>query len=237
MKKTVLFFILVLFAAVNANSQNKLGDNAEFYGGIGYQMVFFTNTDVWKIYPIIDADNSSFLTEINPYIGVRINKSVAIELTPSVMFNKTYSKKGFYFSKNGVTNFYAPQNVRLISIPIAARVKYYPFASGRSNAEFLSGLYTGAGIGGAWISESYDNWIYKDETLQNNIGYGTSDYNTFRPLTQIFAGYDSFSKIGIGVEVGYRIIPLGVDREEPVISSIAPNFNSVFLNVKARFGF
>ena len=144
MKKIIITILIAICFLSNVKAQDKV----EFYAGLGIGMLFMTNSDVSSIYPAIDVDGGMFLSELNPFIGAQLSKSVAIEFSPSFTIQKTYSKPGYYFNDGTKNYYYLPQNIRLISIPLVAKVKYYPFAKNNPAGSF-AGIFASAGAGGA----------------------------------------------------------------------------------------
>lgn len=235
MKKFTI--LLVFFFSINyLYSQSiKQGD---VYVGVGIGIDFMTNNDVWKVYPAVDVDGSTFLSEVNPFVGFHITKSTAIEFSPSFTIQKTYSKGGYYFYNGSNNYFYVPQNVGLVSIPLIIKIKHHPFGP-RSGYSAINGMFLAFGIGGVFIGESYDMYVYTDETKTTRVGYGlsTKTNNIFAPIGQLSVGYEYPATLSFGVETGYKFIPLTLNRETPLVSSWASNFNSVFFNVKMKYTF
>lgn len=238
MKKYVLILIaLQIFLSGAVYSQTNERETSELYAGAGLSLVFFTQKDVWGLYPVLDVNSTSFIYEISPFVGYRINKSISLEFTPSFIINESNSKDGFYFTKNNVRNWYVPQNVSLVVIPINLRAKFFPLVKTAVGNVFKSGFYTGIGAGITFIGESYDNYVYSDENSISPLGIVNSEKNSWQPNAQIFAGLDLQSKLGIGFELGYRFIPGNLDNDEPLVSAFVPNMNYVYLNIKGGLGF
>lgn len=238
MKKFILLLItLLMFFSGAVYSQTYERETSELYAGVGLAMVFFTQSDVWNIYPILDVNNTSFIYEISPFIGYRIDNSVSLEFAPSFIINESNSKDGFYFTQNNERNWYVPQNVSLVIIPINLKAKFFPLAKNAAGNSFKSGFYTGLGAGITFIGESYDSYVYPDENSLSVIGIDNSKKNVWQPGAQIFVGLDLQSKLGLGFELGYRFIPGKVDKDEPLVSAFAPNMNYVYLNIKGGLGF
>ncbi len=226
MKKIFILILLSILSYSGFSQEEIKSSGSGGYGGVGLSLVFFTQEDVWNIYPILDVSNTSFVTEITPYIGYKFNRTYAIEFSPGILINKSYSKNGFYFTNSsGVKQYYVPQNVTLVAIPLNARGKIFPFAKSAMINQFTAGLYFGAGAGITFLGESYDNYIYADENSQTPLGTVISKKNKWVFNYQIFAGYEFQSRFGLGIEIGYRFIPLQPDRKVAVISDIAPNMN------------
>jgi hypothetical protein len=238
MKKLFLLLItiLILFSET-VFTQTYERETSELYAGVGLSLVFFTQKDVWGIYPVLDVNNTSFIYEISPFLGYRINKSVSLEFAPSFVINESNSKDGFYFTRNNTRNWYVPQNVSLVIIPINLKAKYFPLAKSAAGNLFKSGFYTGLGAGITFIGESYDSYVFPDENSLSVIGIDNSEKNTWQPGAQIFAGLDLQSKLGLGFEIGYRFIPGNLDNDEPLVSTFAPNMNYIYLNIKGGLGF
>lgn len=227
----------LMFFSGLAFSQTYERETSELYAGVGVSLVFFTQEDVWNIYPVLDVNNTSFTYEINPFLGYRIDKTVSLEFSPAFIINKSNSKDGFYFTLNNIKNWYVPQNVSLVIIPINLKAKFFPLAKNAAGSSFKSGFYTGLGAGITFIGESYDSYVYENKNSLSYIGYYNSKKNIWQPNAQIFVGLDLQSKLGLGFELGYRFIPGKLDNDEPLVSAFAPNMNYVYLNIKGGLGF
>jgi len=237
MKKNLIIILILLIFSGTGFTQKSERTSAEFYAGMGVSMVFFTQSDVWNNYPVLDVNNTSFMYEISAFAGIKINKFVALEFNPAFVINKSNDKDGFYFTQNNLTRYYRPQNVSLVMIPLNLRAKFFPIAGEGTVGDIKSGFYTGFGAGITFIGESYDSYIYEDKNSVYYSGIDNSKKNSWRPDVQIFAGLDLQNKFGLGLEVGYRIIPGGMDYDKPVISAFVPNMNYVYLNIKGGLGF
>ena len=237
MKKIIIILLTVMILSGAVYSQTYERETSELYAGIGLSLVFFTQNQVWNIYPVLDVNSTSFMYEINPFLGYRIDKSVSLEFVPAFIINESNSKDGFYYTENNVKHWYEPQNVSLVIIPINVRAKFYPLAKSGTGNAFKSGFYTGIGGGITFIGESYDSYIYEDKNSISYIGYDNSEKNTWQPNAQIFVGLDLQSNLGLGFEVGYRFIPGNLENDEPLVSTFAPNMNYFYLNLKGGLGF
>lgn len=234
MKKSIsiLFAVLIFTSAVCSQTYER--DVSELYAGVGLSLVFFTQKDVWNIYPVLDVNNTSFMYEISPFLGYRIDKTVSLEFAPAFIINESNSKEGFYYT-DGL--WYEPNNVSLVMIPINLKAKFYPLAKSGTGNAFKSGFYTGLGGGITFIGESYDSYVYQDKNSISYLGLDRSEKNSWQPNAQIFVGLDLQSNLGLGFELGYRFIPGNLDNDEPLVSSFAPNMNYVYLNIKGGLGF
>jgi len=237
MKKIILILLTALIFSGPVYSQTYERETSELYAGLGISLVFFTQKDVWNIYPVLDVNNTSFMYEISPFLGYRIDKSVSLEFAPSFIINESNSKDGFYYTENNLRYWHVPNNVSLVMIPINLRLKFYPLAKTAAGNSFKSGFYSGIGGGITFIGESYDSYIYENENSLYYIGYSHSEKNSWQPNAQIFAGLDLQSNLGLGFELGYRFVPGNLDKDEPLVSAFAPNMNYFYLNLKGGLGF
>ncbi|HPS65618.1 MAG TPA: hypothetical protein PK447_08590 [Ignavibacteria bacterium] len=236
MKK--LICVLILLMSTAAYSQFKSRETSEAYLGAGVGLNVFTNSDVSGMYPMFDIDNSSFLTNIAPYFGYKFNSTFSAEISPMVSIAKTYSKNGFYFTdQSGSTLFYKPQNLSLAMIPLLARVKIFPFASDLKASNLKAGWYSGAGAGITYLNESYDSFVYLDNNSYSPMYSQTNRKSYWTPVASVFTGWESSAKYAFGIEIGYNFIPAKVDRTDPLMISVASNFNNFYLNIKGRLGF
>lgn len=238
MKKIILVALLILVNFQVFSQSEIKSSTSEGYTGVGLSFVFFTNKDVWNIYPFLDISNTSFVTEVTPYIGYKFSKTVSLEFAPGFLMNRSYSKNGFFFTNElGIRQYYVPQNVTLVAIPVNARAKIFPFAKNAMISDFVYGLYCGSGLGIMFIGESYDNYIYVDDISLTPIGTKISKKNSWVFNSQVFIGFEFQSRLGLGVEIGYRIVPTNNERKVAVVSDIAPNMSYFYLNFKGRLGF
>ncbi|MCX7833930.1 MAG: hypothetical protein N2490_06950 [Ignavibacteria bacterium] len=239
MKKILLFIFIFLFSLSGFSQDEIKSSGSGGYGGVGLSLVFFTQQDVWNIYPILDVSNTSFVTEVTPYLGYKFNRTFALEFAPGILINRSYSKNGFYFTSKtlNIKQYYIPQNVTLVAIPLNARGKVYPFAKKAMVNEFVSGLYFGTGFGVMFVGESYDNYIYADENSQTPLGTVVSKKNQWAFNSQFFVGYEFQSRFGLGIELGYRIVPLEPEWKAAVVSDFSPNMNYFYINLKGGLGF
>jgi hypothetical protein len=236
MKNLKLVFLLVLFTGL-LSAQTKDREKPHPYVGAGYSLIIFTNSAVSDIYPVVNLNTSSFLSEINVSAGYKLNKNIALEFNPAFVFASSTNNKGFNFY-DGVNNyFYLPNKSTLFILPLNAKMKIFPFA--KQTFSFVNNIFVGIGGGPIYISEQYDNAVYESQnySIGNVIKFGTYSNSFWRYNAAISAGYDYAGAIGLGFEFTYRIVPLAIHGTQPVISSIASNFNSINLSVKASFGF
>lgn len=238
MKKSIIF-LLLLITFNSLTSQIKDRDKGYPYAGVGYSLIIFTNSDASKIYPVLNLNTSSFLSEINISAGYKFNKNIALEFNPSIIFSSANNNKGFYYrDKTAGTNyFYLPNKANLFTIPLNVKMKVFPFA--KKSFSFADNIFFGIGGGPMYINEQYDNSVYPQESFYqtNPIKFQTNSNNFWRYNAVVSCGYDYAGTIGVGFEVSYRIVPLAIDGPSPVISSVASNFNSINLTVKASMGF
>lgn len=234
--KKLFLFLFTFLVATTIYPQFKGAPKSGAFAGIGYSFILYTNSDVSNIYPAFEFRTNSLNSEFNPFLGYKFSDAVSLEFSPSIIYSKSGGTKGFYFkAANSPTYFYQPSPAYLFSIPINAKLKLFPFSN--SNSIVSKGLYFGISGGPMYIREEYDNYIYYDENTLNilNIRNVRNSMWTFNTLLSI--GYSTNQQFNYGFEIGYRFVPLPLNREYPLISSIASNMNAVILNVKIGFGF
>lgn len=234
MKKT--FFILICLLTFNiANAQLQKGSSG-IYAGLGYSTLFFTNSDVSNIYPTFDFRRNSLKSEISPYIGYEISKTLSIEFNPSFLYSNSSPEKGFYFKPmNGGNEYYQPNNAFLFMMPLNLKLKFYPFANAKSVVS--NGLFLGLSGGPIFIREEYDNYIYPNENSPTVNQIKNFSNTLWTGDMQLSIGYSSKAAFSYGFEAGYRFIPLKIEREFPLASSIASNMNAVVLSIKLGYFF
>jgi|WetSurMetagenome_2_1015567.scaffolds.fasta_scaffold29314_1 hypothetical protein len=235
--RKIIFILVFILSANLILAQTKDREKGHYYAGVGYSLVIFTNSDVSKIYPVINLNTSSFLSEINLNAGYKFNRNVALEFNPSFVFASSNNNKGFNYN-DGVNNYYyLPNKANLFTLPLNVKMKLYPFA--KPTFSFVNNIFLGIGGGAIFINEQYDNGVYAQETMYqtNPIKFETYSNSFWRYNAVISGGYDYAGTIGLGFEFSYRIVPLAINGPVPVITSIASNFNSVNLSVKASIGF
>ncbi len=236
MKKLTLVFLF--FIAVNfLSAQTKDREKGHPYAGVGYSLVIFTNSDASKIYPVINLNTSSFLSEINLSAGYKFDKNFALEFNPSFVFASSSNNKGFHYNDGANNYFYIPNKANLFTLPINVKMKFYPLA--KPTFSFVNNIFVAIGGGPMYINEQYDNGVYAQETnyQTNPIKFETYSNSFWRYNAVISGGYDYSGTIGLGFELSYRIVPLAINGPVPVITSVASNFNSINLSVKASIGF
>ncbi|MBC8486755.1 MAG: hypothetical protein H8D45_12030, partial [Bacteroidetes bacterium] len=64
MKKFILSLIILSLTYSFASSQTKSRGESYSYAGLGYSLIFFTNSDVAEVYPVFNFSNSSFMNEV-----------------------------------------------------------------------------------------------------------------------------------------------------------------------------
>ena len=237
MKKLIFLFILNL-AFISLNAQYKDRESTFSYAGLGYALVFFTNSDVNNVYPTIDLNNSSLLNEINAYYGFKVSKYFSVEFSPSILFAKSNRNiDGFYFTQNGQTYWYKPQDASLFALTLDLKARFYPFAS--NDRSIIKDIYLSAGGGIMYVKEEYDNYLFTDSTYTATfIASRADNNNTWVPNIVFSLGYMSNNyNFGYGLDIGYRIVPMPVDRKTALSSSNASNYNSLNLSLKALFNF
>jgi hypothetical protein len=237
MKRLFISVIIILSVTQISYSQLK-GGSSGIYAGLGYSLVFFTNSDVTNIYSSFDFRRNSIKSEINPYVGYQPSKSLAFEFSPAFLYSNTGANEGFYYSQSGLSSdkyFYYPRNAFLLALPLNLKVKVFPFAKSGSIA--ASGLFISAGGGPMMIREEYDNDVYPDNNMLYPLFFKNVSNTVWTGNFQASFGYSSQSVLAYGFEIGYRFVPLPVDRKYPLISSLAGNMNSVILSIKIGYSF
>ncbi|MEO8665182.1 MAG: hypothetical protein ABI462_06775 [Ignavibacteria bacterium] len=235
MKKIFCLLVMILICDHSSAQVKRRSVSSEFYTGVGYKFVFLTNPDARDAYPFFQLSNGDFLKEIDGYFGVTINGKYGIELSPAYLFTNALNSDGFSFTDNLGTRFYVPVDTRLFAVPINLKLKFYPFASGKS--ETFSKMYFGIGGGAMYIEEEVTSQIYTDDTRFNYIGTRHYDESSWTSNYEILLGIGNFSKIGYGFELSYRIVPLKHLNNKPLITDVASNFNSVNLSANIIFSF
>lgn len=236
MRKKLIILLPVIFWSAGVYSQS--GSNTNLYAGMAYTLIFFTNPDVDNIYPSFDFREVSFKSEINFFLGYKVNEVFSAEFSPAITYSKSSPYDGFYYpsSQDPTENsYYYPYNAYLMSIPLNAKVKLYPFSIAKSS--IMGGVFFGIAGGPMVIREEYDIYEYPDEFRYNPIS-ARRIANTIWTANCIFSvGYNSNAKFNYGFELGYRIVPLPVDREYPLAIDLASNMNAVLLGLKIGFDF
>ena len=231
MKKFILFFVFFSLSCSLTYSQISKRDASFSYAGAGYTLVFFTNSDVTDTYPIFNFRGNEFLSEVNIFYGIKINKSFAVELSPSFIYTSTNGNDGFSYDNR----FYITNQADLFSLPININVKFYPFTQDLTSA--ISNFYIGFGGGPMYFWEEFSNNIYTDSTYSSFIEFQKSKNSFWNENIQFFIGFTSSTRFGYAVELGYRLVPLKGDRDKPQTTSIASNFNSINFTIRGIFSF
>ena len=241
--KTIKLFFLALVIICFANSysdsfaQVKTRESSQAYVGVGYSFVIFTNSDMTDSYPLFGS-SGDFLKEVNFFGGIRVSRSLALELSPSIMFSNTSNSKGFYYGNPSVAgrdSFYVPNTTSFLSLPINLKVKYYPFT--KDMISQISNFYVGFEAGMVYVKEEFNNYVYTDNTM-SRFARSQTDKNSFwKPDFGISIGFGSTAKFGYGFEASYRFISLEGDRKYPLTTSLAKDMNSVNLTAKLIFSF
>ena len=236
MRKLILIFLFI-FAFNFLSAQTKDREKGHPYAGIGYSLIIFTNSDASKIYPVINLNSSSFLSEINLSAGYKFNRHIALEFNPAIVFASSNNNKGFNYYDGTNNYYYLPNKANLFTLPINVKMKLYPLA--KQTFSFVNNIFIGIGGGPMYINEQYDNAVYNNENHYQTgaLKFQTNSNSFWRYNAVISGGYDYAGTIGLGFEFSYRIVPLAIDGPSPVITSVASNFNSVNLSVKASMGF
>lgn len=235
MKK--IFLLLFIFClSGNLFSQIKQRSlSTNYYTGIGYKFVFLTDPNANDAYPFFQLSNGDFLKEIDGFLGVTFKESYSVEFAPSYLFTNKNGNEGFYYGAGANRYFYVPSQTRLVAVPINLRFKYFPFAK---NSSSLGKVYLGIGGGMMYVSEEITSRVYSDDTEFNYLYARTADNDFWTSDYEFLLGIGSFSKIGFGFELSYRLVPLNNTTDsKPLISYIASNFNSVNFAANIIFSF
>lgn len=234
--KKIFSVILILFISDISFSQVKQRSaNLTVYSGIGYKFVFLTNQDAREAYPFFQLSNGDFLKEIDGFIGLNINEKYAFEFNPAYLFTNTVSSEGYYYTNLSGTRFYIPSETRLFAVPLNLKFKFFPFAKNYNSS--FSKFYFGAGAGAMYIEEEISALIYQSDDELNYIGSRTFQNSFWTSDYEFLIGISSFSKIGYGFELSYRLVPLNNSDTNPLITSIAGNFNSITFTANIVFTF
>ena len=237
MKKLLILFFLLNLGFIDADAQYKERQATTTYAGLGYALLFFTNPDVSNIYPTIDLNNSTLLNEVTGFFGLKFSNSFAAEFAPSILFARSNRNiDGFYFTQNNQRYWYMPQDASLFAMTLDFKAKYYPFA--KNEESILKDVYLSAGGGIMYIKEQYNNYIFADSTYNSQFITSREDNNNAWVPNVVFSfGYMSQNNFGYGFDIGYRIVPMPINRNTPLTSSNASNYNSLNVSLKAMFNF
>ncbi len=225
MKKIIIIFLLFVVCSTAISQIKQRSTSVSLYTGIGYKFVLLTNSQARDAYPFFQLSNGDFLKEIDGYFGAIINESYGIEFSPSYLFTNTINSKGFSFNDGTGSRFYVPADKRLFALPLNLKFKYYPMAKNYGSS--LSRFYLGVGAGPMYINEQATNQIYSDASQLSYLGSQTSEDSFWTSNFELMAGIGSYSKIGYGFEISYRIVPLKASGTKPLITNIVSNFGSV----------
>ena len=233
--KTIIILFIVFFIYNTSFSQISTRVASTPYVGFGYTFDVFTNSDASDTYPAV-SKNFELFKEINLVGGIKLNRSLAIELSPSFAFSTYSANKGFNFTEtDGIQRFYLPQTVSFTAIPINARVKFFPFTV--NPLGLLTNVYILGGGGPTYMKEVFDNYVFANESQTSYLGAMTTTNSFWKPNYIIGVGYGSAAKVGYNFELTYRMIPLDGLKDKPQTTSIAKDFNSVSLSAIIIFSF
>jgi len=237
MKKILIIILLLISIFETAQSQYKERTSAYNFAGIGFSLMFYTQSVMADNYPTIDFRNNNYMSKFDIYIGRRFTNIFEFEFYPSIIYNRSNSRPGFNFYDKSMKTYYyyVPQNLYLFMLPLTAKLKIYPL--GGNTSSLASGIFLGLGGGACYIYESYDNFIYSDPLQTSALSYKTYTATTWASNMIFSAGFQAGTKFSYGVELDYRIIPLPVNGDQPLSSRMAPNMNSVNLTIKILFNF
>lgn len=231
-----IFIIILIFLAAKTFAQYEKENSNFTYAGVGYSLVFFTHPAVSNIYPTLDFGSSSFLSEINPYFGFKINKNIALEISPSFIFSSSYEEKEGYDYKIENRNYwYVPQRATLFALILNAKVKHFPFADKENS--ILNNFYIGFGAGAYFAKEKYESFLYDNKTNLNYLASRNDQNSVWTGDIQFSVGFASNSAFGYGFDITYRYVPMPIKRNTPLSTSNASNFNSINLSLGAMFSF
>ncbi|CAN5563423.1 hypothetical protein BH10BAC5_BH10BAC5_19780 [soil metagenome] len=239
MKKilTVIFVVSITltFFHNHSNAQISTRFSAAPYVGFGYTFDVFTNSDAKSIYPAI-SQNFELFKEIAVVGGLRLNRSLALEVSPSFAFTNITNGTGFnYTGPDGFSRYYVPQQLSFTMIPINVRAKYYPFSL--DPLSMLSNVYLLGGAGPTYVSENMTNYIYNDNTQSGYQGQIATSNSFWKPNFIFGVGLGSSAKVGYTFELSYRVISLDGLKDKPQITSIAKDLNSINLSAIILFSF
>ncbi len=233
--KATLILLITIFIYSNSFSQITSRTASNPYVGFGYTFDIFTNSDASDTYPAI-SKNFELFKEIAIIGGIKLNRSLALEISPSFAFTNTTGNPGFNFTgTDGVQRFYFPQQISFTAIPINARVKFYPFSL--NPVGFLSNVYLLGGAGETYIKEDFTNYIYNNNTLTGFQGQITTSNSFWKPNFILGVGMGSAAKVGYSFEASYRMIPLDGLKDKPQTTSISKDLNSFNLSAIILFNF
>ncbi|MDQ3019237.1 MAG: hypothetical protein M3R36_01505 [Bacteroidota bacterium] len=235
MKRIILVVLVLLISNISFSQIKQRSSSITHYLGIGYKFVFLTNQAARDAYPFFQLSNGDFMKEIDGFLGVNINEKYAIELAPSYLFTNSLNSDGYYFNNSSGNRFYAPTQSRLFAVPLSLKFKFFPFA--KNYASSISKLYFMAGGGGMYINEEIAAQIYLDESEVTFLGARTFENSFWTGNYEFAVGISSFSKIGYGFELSYRLVPITNQSNIPVITSVAKNFNSINFTANIVFTF
>ncbi len=223
----------------NPPVQIKTRKTVNTYIGAGYSFVIFTSSDMNTAYPVLDTRSGDFLSEVNLYFGFAVAKAVTFEFEPSILFTHNNRAVTIMLAQPrwiGGTyyNYAFPQTLSMLSFPLAVNVRFFPMYATKGFGRLF---FIGGGLGGVWIREEYDN-IYSNDP---NIYFGTSYYavtestSQWAPLLRIMTGFTGTGgAYGFGGEIRYNFVPLK-HTDEPFVTRIASNYNSVDLSLRFYF--
>ena len=210
------------------------------YVGAGYSFVIFTASEMNTGYPVFDTRSGDFLSEINLYYGFAIAKALTLEFEPSILFTRNNRAIQINLNKPkyvGIDTFYYnfPSQLSMIAFPLAINARFFPFFATKGFGRLF---FVGAGGGVIWIREEYDNNYTKTPTpYYYGLGsyYITESTSQWAPLFRLMTGFTGTGgQFGFGGELRYNLVPLK-KSDEPFITRIAPNFNSVDLSLRFYF--
>lgn len=231
MMSIFVIVLIILFSSSSYSQIKQRSVSTSVYIGIGYKFVFLTNKDARDAYPFFQLSNGDFLKEIDGVFGVTIDEKYGIEFSPAYLFTNSLSSDGFYFNDS----FFVPAQTRLFALPINIRFKYYPFAENYGSS--VSKIYFGVGGGPIYINEEITNQIYDNENRLIYYRARTSETDFWTSNFELMAGIGSFSKIGYGFELSYRVVPLKQSRAKPLVTEIVNNFSSINFSANIIFSF
>jgi hypothetical protein len=210
------------------------------YFGAGYSFVIFTAQEMNTGYPVLDFQSGDFLSEINLYFGFAIAKALTLEFEPSILFTRNNRFIQINLNKPKIIGidtmlYNFPSTLGMIAFPLAINARFFPFFKTKGFGRLF---FVGAGGGVVWIREEYDNNYTPTPFPPSYYYYGyliTESTSQWAPLLRVMTGFTGTGgQFGFGGEIRYNIVPLK-SSDEPFLTRIAPNFNSVELSLRFYF--
>lgn len=209
------------------------------YFGAGYSFIIYTAEFMNKAYPVLNFSSGDFLSEINIFYGFSIAKAFTLEFEPSILFTRNNRAIHIELKEpliiQGTSYTWAhPVTLSMLAFPLAVNVRFFPLFR---QTGFGRLFFVGAGAGGIWVREEYDNYYNNNPSIiYLNDAYRNDATSQWQPLLRVMAGFTGAGgAFGFGGELRYNIIPL-TQSNEPLVTRYAPNFNSIDLTLRFYFG-